>query len=210
MGLFHTPKARTRRFLRLLAQRDLLPLDERADFDRDAFRTLGRRRAVVFTDTANFTISSVRHGILHFLAPFACAAGDIMAIVTRSGGELLKLEGDSLLLRYDSVAAACDGVEAVEASLRRFNRGRRPAEHVRFSYGIGWGDVIDLETDVFGLEVNLASKLGEDLARPGEILLTTAAAQALDARRSRRLERHSSLRIAQLRVDVHRLRPRKR
>jgi class 3 adenylate cyclase len=81
---------------------------------------------------------------------------------------------------------------------------------VRFSYGIGWGDVIDLEADVFGLEVNLASKLGEDLARPGEVLLTAAAAQALDPRRRRRLERHSSLRVAQLRIEVHRLRPRKR
>src|SRR5205814_730665 len=137
MGLFHAPKARTRRLLRLLAQRDLLPLDERAAFDREAFRTLGRRRAVVFTDTVNFTLSSVRHGMLHFLASFACAAREITAIVTRSGGELLKLEGDSLLLRYDSVAAACDGVEAIEASLRRFNRARRPAECVRFGYGIG-------------------------------------------------------------------------
>jgi adenylate cyclase len=210
MGLFHTPKARTRQLLRLLAQRDLLPLDERAEFDRDAFSKLGRRRAVVFTDTADFTLRSVRHGILHFLSPFASAAREITTIVTRTGGELLKLEGDSLLLRYDSVAQACDGVEAIEVLLRRFNRGRRPVEDVRFSYGIGWGDVIDLEADVFGLEVNLASKLGEDLARPGEILLTTAAAQALDARRRRRVERHSSLRIANLRVDVHRLRPRKR
>ena len=42
------------------------------------------------------------------------------------------------------------------------------------------GDILDIEHDLFGLEVNLASKLGEDLAEPGEALLTPAAAGALD------------------------------
>ena len=39
-------------------------------------------------------------------------------------------------------------------------------------YGVGFGDVLELDGDVFGAEVNLASKIGEDLARPGEVLLT--------------------------------------
>jgi class 3 adenylate cyclase len=69
----------------------------------------------------------------------------------------------------------------MERALLRFNRARPEDERFHFSYGIGYGEVLDLEDDVFGLEVNLASKLGEDLARPGQVLLTPAAAAGLDA-----------------------------
>jgi class 3 adenylate cyclase len=48
--------------------------------------------------------------------------------------------------------------------------------------------MLDLGKDVLGLEVNLASKLGEDRARPGEILLTEAAVAALPASLRSRLE----------------------
>ena len=66
--------------------------------------------------------------------------------------------------------------------------------------------VVDLEDDLFGLEVNLASKLGEDLARPGEALLTPAAVAALDRRWRGRLEPHASLRVVDEVVEVQRLR----
>jgi class 3 adenylate cyclase len=47
---------------------------------------------------------------------------------------------------------------------------------VRLGIGIGQGEVLDLDgRDVFGHEVNLASRLGEDLSAPGEILLTPGA-----------------------------------
>ena len=41
--------------------------------------------------------------------------------------------------------------------------------------GIGYGPVILVgDRDVFGAEVNAASKLGEDTAGPGEVLVTEA------------------------------------
>ena len=43
-------------------------------------------------------------------------------------------------------------------------------------FGIGYGEILVIENeDIFGSEVNLASKLGEDLAQRGEILLTESA-----------------------------------
>lgn len=42
-----------------------------------------------------------------------------------------------------------------------------------FSVGIDVGDLLLLETeDCFGDAVNLAYKLGEDIARPGEVMVT--------------------------------------
>ena len=192
--------------MRLLRERERVPAAERAAFDREVLRSLGRPRAVVFTDTADFTIRSVRDGILHFMMSFTAAADQAARLVAAHGGEVVKMEGDSLLLRFDGVAAACRAVRDMEALLRRFNRGRAASERVRFSYGIGWGVVLDLEDDLFGLEVNLASKLGEDLARPGEALLTPAAVAALDRRWRGRLEPHASLRVVDEVVEVQRLR----
>ena len=47
--------------------------------------------------------------------------------------------------------------------------------------GIGYGRILNIaDHDLFGDEVNLASKLGEDIAGMGEILLTSAARAEID------------------------------
>jgi adenylate cyclase len=164
-----------------------------------------RRRAVVFTDTADFTIRTDRDGILHFLMVFERAVAEARPAIARAGGEVVKVEGDSLLVRFADVDAACRGVAAIEACLRKVNRGKAPDERVAFSYGVGYGEVLDLEDDMFGLEVNLASKLGEDMARPGEVLLTPAAAAALDPGFAGRLVPHGSASFLKRAVPVQRL-----
>ena len=46
--------------------------------------------------------------------------------------------------------------------------------------GIGYGPTLVIAgKDLFGHEMNMACKLGEDIAGQGEILLTAAACQAL-------------------------------
>jgi class 3 adenylate cyclase len=56
--------------------------------------------------------------------------------------------------------------------------------------------------------VNLASKLGEDLARPGEVLLTPSAAETLPVRLRRRLAPYGQVGFAGRPMPVQRLRPR--
>jgi len=180
MGLFRRPGPRERRLLSLLARRRRTAVGRRPDLDCRSFPLLFCRRAIVFTDMADFTVRTARDGILHFLMIFERAVEAVEPAVRRSGGEMVKVEGDSLLLRYDDATSACHGVAAVEAALSRLNKGRPENEQLRFSYGVGFGDVLDLDGDMFGLEVNLASKLGEDMAKPGEALLTPSAAAALD------------------------------
>jgi class 3 adenylate cyclase len=129
----------------------------------------------------------------------------LQPVVRRARGEIVKVEADSLLLRFDDPTVACRGVAAVEAALLRHNKRVPENEQVRFSYGIGFGDVLDLEGDMFGLEVNLASKLGEDLAKPGEALLTPAAAAALDRATLRKVVSHRIVTFGRSAVPVSRL-----
>lgn len=148
---------------------------------------------------------TLRDGILHFLMVFEAAVRGARAVVRRTGGAIVKAEADSLLLMYGDAERACRGVFALEAYLAGFNRGRPRDEQARFSYGIGYGDVLDLDDDTFGPEVNLASKIGEDVAKPGEILLTDAAASGLGAALRRRLLPHAPVRLRGRTVTVHRL-----
>jgi hypothetical protein len=49
----------------------------------------------------------------------------------------------------------------------------------------------------------VASKIGEDMARPGQVLLTPAAAEALHGRTRRRVSRHGAIRFGLHSVPVH-------
>jgi class 3 adenylate cyclase len=177
--MFRTGGRRTRRLTAFLGRRLEAPAASRPEMDCKNFPKLFRKRAVVFTDTADFTLRTARDGILHFLMVFDRVTAIARAVVEETGGELVKVEGDSLLIRYDDANGACRSVLQMDEALVAYNRERPENEQVHFSYGIGYGDVLDTDEDMFGLEVNLASKIGEDLAEPGEALLTPAAAAEL-------------------------------
>ena len=58
------------------------------------------------------------------------------------------------------------------------------AEEVLLCVGLGYGDMLRIgDSDVFGAEVNAASKLGEDYARPYEILVTGEVKKAARVRK---------------------------
>ena len=209
MSMFEHRGKRTRRLVSFLRRRAGADPARRPEMDCRSFPDLFRKRAIVFTDTADFTIRTAKDGILHFLMIFDRFTEAAGKVVSRSGGEIVKVEADSLLLRYDDVAAACAGVEALESLLRKMNRALPANERLRFSYGIGYGDVLDLDEDMFGLEVNLASKIGEDLARPGEALLTPSAAGALDAAGLRRLVPHTVVAFGKTAIPISRLKLRR-
>jgi adenylate cyclase len=209
MSMFRSRGRRTRRLVTFLRRRAGTAAARRPEMDCRSFPDMFRKRAIVFTDTADFTIRTAKDGILHFLMIFDRFVEAAEKVVRKSGGDIVKVEADSLLLRYEDVAAACAGVDALESLLRRMNRALPANERLSFSYGIGYGDVLDLDLDMFGLEVNLASKIGEDLARPGEALLTPSAAANLDAAHLRRIVPHKVVAFGRNALPVSRLKLRR-
>jgi len=185
--MFRGRGPRTRKVKSFLRRRTRTAAERRHELDGKSFPGLFRKHAVVFTDTADFTLRTARDGILHFLMVFENVTALAAKVVKRTGGEIVKVEGDSLLLRYDDANAACRGVLHLDEALHEHNEGRPENEQIHFSYGIGYGDLLDTDEDVFGLEMNLASKVGEDLAEPGEALLTPSAAAALEPELLKRL-----------------------
>jgi adenylate cyclase len=200
---------RTRRLRAILKRRETTTPERRPALDARGLGVLARPLAVVYTDTDDFTHRTARDGILHFLMCFDRALRHLRPAIARHGGRVVKVEADSLMLAFPEPRSACGGVDTMEQVLRRLNRGRPTNEQLTFSYGIGFGQVLELDDDLFGLEVNLASKLGEDVARPGEILLTPSAAETLPAPLRRRLVPYGQVGFAGHPMPVQRLRPRR-
>lgn len=205
-GMFHGGGPRTRRLLSFLHRREQQKGPKRHDLDRLAQKALFRPRGVVFTDTADFTATTARYGIVHFLMIFNRLVEAVDPVLKEARGRIVKVEADSLLLDFPGADDACRGVIALERLLRRVNTGRPQNERLHFGYGIGFGEVLDIERDMFGLEVNLASKIGEDMARPGEALLTPAAAEAIGPQMKARLMPYTTARFGRDAYTITRLR----
>jgi adenylate cyclase len=210
MTMFSKGGRLTGRLREFLRRRVKTRPERRPELDCKTFPALFRKRAVVFTDTADFTLRTARDGILHFLMVFDSVAKASEKVVRSTGGQLVKVDGDSLLIRYDHIDDAVRGVLVLDESIQAYNRGRPENEQVHFSYGIGYGDILDIDHDMFGLEVNLASKIGEDLAEPGEALLTPSAAAALDPALLKRVVPYRIVTFGKQAFPVHRLKLRGR
>ena len=88
----------------------------------------------------------------------------------------MKFEADNCFAMFDSVLAAVQAAIALNHAFDEINVYTADQFDIRVAIGIDYGDVLLIGgPDYFGDTVNTASKLGEDQARPGEILITERA-----------------------------------
>jgi class 3 adenylate cyclase len=156
------------------------PGADSAAVDKKIWERFGCRRAVMFTDLSGFSRQTETFGILHFLHVIYAQRGLFFPIFAKHDGQLLKEEGDSFMIVFPSMTAAFDCAVAMQHATFAHNANLPVDEHVLLCVGLGWGDVLLIgDEDVWGREVNVASKLGEDTAKAGQILLSGAARAAL-------------------------------
>lgn len=88
---------------------------------------------------------------------------ELMSLSVRlAGGRVVKTMGDGLLACFEGVDAAKAGLEMLE---RVYN------EPVDIRVGVHFGDVIDVEGDIFGDAVNTVARIAS-IARANEILIS--------------------------------------
>jgi len=153
-----------------------------ARIDEEIWREAGREVTVMATDMSGFTRITKQRGLIHFLAMFVEGRRLARPIVERHGGAVVKSEADNMLNVFDDVGAAVRAAAEIRAALDALNAAE-PDEDARawFCIGIDHGRVIRLDDDLFGDAVNVAYKLGEDVAKRREVLLGDAAHAALPA-----------------------------
>lgn len=159
--------------------------------DAAIFARFGCLQAVMFTDLVGFSRMVEAFGIIHFLQLIQEADALFLPLIAQHGGTCLKHEGDSLLAVFNHPHHALAAARAMVAATARVNPTRTPEERIEVCIGLGYGQVLRIGTDeVWGAQVNAASKLGEELAKGGEILVTEAFHRAVD---EQSLVRHGEL-----------------
>lgn len=163
----------------LLAQRRQVDAD-RTTIDAAIHARFGRVHAVMYTDLVGFSRVVEAFGILHFLQLIQESEALFLPLIAQHGGQCIKHEGDSLLVVFDTPQQALDAAQAMLAATVAVNPGRAPEDRIEVCIGLGYGSVLRIDhNEVWGAEINAASKLGEDLAKGGEVLVTDAFRQAL-------------------------------
>ncbi len=155
------------------------PGADTARIDQRIWDLFGEEWAVMFTDLAGFSRQVAAFGIIHFLQEIFEQKRLLLPIVAARDGILVKVEADSFLILFKRAASAVLCAVEMQHACQRFNEQRPPESQVLLCVGVGYGRILRIgDVDVFGAEVNAASKLGEDIARANEVLVTQAARDA--------------------------------
>lgn len=164
---------------RLLSERNQYP--ERADEIDATIRAAFERRATVLAlDMCGFTELSERRGILFYLSMIREMEEAARPAIEGNRGRVVKQEADNLFALFDHPADAVEAALDIFRAFEAVNSVVPDDRDIRGSIGIGYGDLLVIgDEDVYGVEMNHACKLGEDLAGPSEILLTPGAYTAL-------------------------------
>lgn len=141
--------------------------------DRRLWDLFGEDWCVMFTDLSGFSRNVAKFGIIHFLQTIYESQRLLIPILENHDGILLKIEGDSYLVIFRNIGKALQASIDMQKALAEYNKDRPAEEDVLLCVGLGYGKMLRIgDADVFGSEVNAASKLGEDIAKQGEILVT--------------------------------------
>lgn len=166
--------------LEKLIEERLLPGADKEKIDKRIWDLFGEKWCVMFTDLSGFSRRVEKFGIIHFLQTIYEAERLLIPVIERHDGILLKVEGDSLLVIFRNVAKGISSAVEMQRILRDYNSDKPAEEQVLLCVGLGYGDVLRIgDADVFGAEVNAASKLGEDAAKAGQILVTASVREAM-------------------------------
>ena len=169
------------RMWKLIEERTRVGADTAA-IDARIWDLFGEEWSVMFTDLSGFSRQVAKFGIIHFLQVIYEQERLLLPIVEQHDGVLIKVEADSFMILYRKPQTAVACAVAMQQMCAKVNVRRAPEEQVILCVGIGHGKLLKLgDDDVYGHEVNLASKLGEDTAKGNEILVTPAARELAGA-----------------------------
>jgi class 3 adenylate cyclase len=146
------------------------------------WRRFGVHKAVFVMDMSGFSRLTQVYGIVHYLSMVRRMQLVTEPIINQHAGQVVKFEADNCFAAFENAYDAARAAIALNIAFSTMNIFTDDQFDIRVSIGIDDGDVLMIGgPDYFGNAVNCASKLGEDVAAPGEILITEHAFQQIPA-----------------------------
>ena len=137
-------------------------------------------RAILNLDITGFTESSMKQGQINSLLRIYDIQKIAVPVFESNGAGLVRAFADDLVAQFEDIDAALNAALEIHERVADFNKAAKYDCPPECCIGIGYGSVYAIGPNLAqGDEMNRASKLGEDIARGGETLLTENAAHAL-------------------------------
>jgi len=153
---------------------------ERQKIEHSLWDEFGAEYAVFVLDMSGFSLLTRKYGIVHYLSMVRRMQLTTEPIVKSYGGFMIKYEADNCFAVFPDPLSAVNAAIAMQHAFRAENLLTSDDLDIHISCGIDYGKILVVgHEDCFGDPVNRASKMGEDLAVAGEILVTKEAMQMI-------------------------------
>src|SRR5436190_21606581 len=155
-------------------------MTERKKIDATLWDIYGAKFAVFILDMSGFSMLTRKYGIVHYLSMVRRMQLTTEPIVKSYGGFMIKYEADNCFAVFPDPLSAVNAAIAMQHAFRAANLLTSDDLDIHIACGIDFGKILIIgHEDCFGDPVNRASKIGEDLAAAGEILITKDAMQMI-------------------------------
>ncbi|MGE5378594.1 MAG: adenylate/guanylate cyclase domain-containing protein [Bacteroidota bacterium] len=155
-------------------------LEERREIEESLWAEYGAEYAVFVLDMSGFSLLTRKYGIVHYLSMVRRMQLTTEPIVKSYGGRMIKYEADNCFAVFPDPLLAVNAAIAMQHAFAASNLLTSDDLDIYIACGIDYGKLLILEgEDCFGDPVNLASKIGEDIAAAGEILITREAMEMI-------------------------------
>lgn len=159
-------------FQKLLDRRLSASPAERQKIDAEIRERFERPMGIMITDMSGMTELTKRSGILDILAVVRRMQLLAQPVLEKHGGHLVKTVADDLFVVHESAKSLYAIARGLLDACAAENAAHPDADKILVCIGLGYGPVMFLGGEIWGDAVNVASKLGEDTAAGGEILVS--------------------------------------
>ena len=148
----------------------------RAKIEKSLWETFGEEQAVFVLDMSGFSRLTRKYGIIHYLSMVRRMQLTTGPIVQSFDGYMIKYDADNCFALFPTPLNAINAAIAMQHAFGAANLLTTDDLDIRVACGIDYGRILVVSSDdCFGDAVNRASKLGEDVAEAGDILVTKEA-----------------------------------
>lgn len=155
-------------------------LHERKEIEEALWAEFGAEVAVFVLDMSGFSLLTRKYGIVHYLSMVRRMQLTTEPIVKSYNGSMIKYEADNCFAVFADPLSAVNAAIAMQHAFAASNILTPDDFDIHIACGIDYGKLLIIgKEDCFGDPVNRASKMGEDLAAAGEILVTKEAMEMI-------------------------------
>jgi class 3 adenylate cyclase len=157
-------------------------LEERKQIEEVLWKDYGAEYAVFVLDMSGFSLLTRKYGIVHYLSMVRRMQLTTEPIVKAHGGSMIKYDADNCFAVFPEPLSAVNAAVAMQQAFEASNILTPDDFDIHIACGIDYGKLLIIgHEDCFGDPVNRASKIGEDIAAAGEVLITKEAMDMISA-----------------------------